>query len=64
MEQAPEGKALEREEALDGVAAVAEWAVAASARAGNAYAPIAATGCLTGQVLPATRFGVLNAGRR
>jgi hypothetical protein len=64
MEQAQEDKAREREEGLDEEAAVAGWVVAAEARAENAYVPIAAIECPTGQVLPATRFGVLNAGRR
>jgi hypothetical protein len=64
MEQAPEGKDREREEALDAAAAVAGWAVAASARAENAYVPAVAIKCPIGQALPATRFDVLNVGRR
>jgi len=69
-EQAPEGKDPEREEALDEAAVVVrravvvKWGAAASARAENAYAPVAATGCPIRQVLPATRFDVLNVGRQ
>jgi hypothetical protein len=63
-EQAPEGKDREREEALDAAAAAARWAAAASARAENAYVPVAATECPIRQALPATRFDVLNVGRQ
>jgi hypothetical protein len=68
-EQAPGGKDPEREEALGAAevvvkrAVVVRWGAAASARAENVYAPAAATGCPIGQVLPVTRFDVLNAGR-
>jgi len=69
-EQALEGKDREQEEVLEAEAAVARQAavarraVAASARAENAYVPVVATGCPIRQVLPATRFDVLNVGRQ
>jgi hypothetical protein len=64
MEQAQEDKDREQEEALDEAAAVAGWAVAASARAENAYVPVVAIECPIGQALPATRFDVLNVGHQ
>jgi hypothetical protein len=69
-EQAPEGKDREQEEALDEAAVVVRravvvrWGAAALARAENAYAPVVATRCPIRQVLPVTRFDVLNVGRQ